>query len=61
MKHLSYRYMSWIVFEQYLVLLSWSSASQNNQPSSPVLHVVEEVQLAWLNQVRLEMGCCYIN
>lgn len=42
----------------YLVLLSWSSASQNNQPPSPVLHVVQEVQLAWLNQERFEGRFC---
>lgn len=45
----------------YLVLLSWSGASQNNQPPSPVLHVVQEAQLAPLNQQRVEMGCRYID
>lgn len=44
-----------------LVLLSWSGASQNNQHPSPVLHVVQEAQLAPLNQERFEMGCRYIN
>lgn len=39
-----------------LVLPSRSGAGQNNQPPSPVLHVVQEARLARLDQARSEMG-----
>lgn len=40
----------------YLVFLPWACTGQDNQPLPPVLHVVEEAQLARLNQQRLQAG-----
>lgn len=37
----------------YLILLPRPRISQYDQPPSPVLHMVQEVWLAWLNQDRL--------
>lgn len=60
-KYLSCMNIACIVCWHYLVLLSWSSTCQNDQPPSPVLHVVQEVWLVWLNQERFQMGFCCIN
>lgn len=49
------------MYKLYLIFLSRPCISQYNQPPSPVLHVVQEVRLAWLNQEWLEIGCCCIN
>lgn len=50
MQHINSVYL---LHKLYLVFLSRPCISQYNQPTSPVLHMVQEVQLAWLNQERL--------
>lgn len=49
------------MLEVYLVFLAWTCTGQNDQPLSPVLHVIQQVWLTRLHQERLQAGRRHIH